>query len=160
MLTDLPFDIFILMLRVIFIFLLYFFLYQVVRVISRELQTPPSAPARQPTAVTPGSSTGPAPPVMTVVDAAQSSVPVGTVFSLQSNTSIGRVEGNTVVIPDAFVSSRHARLAQTNGRWYLTDLGSTNGTFVNGQRLGQNAELVKDGDIIQFGRIRLRLNVY
>lgn len=151
MLADLPFELFLLMLRVVFIFLLYFFLFQVVRVISRELH----APAR------PGRVAGPAAgrPTLTLIDASQSGLTVGTTFTLQPVTSIGRAPDNTVALHDAFVSSHHARLVQTNGRWYLTDLGSTNGTFINGARAGPAAEQVKDGDVLQFGRVKLRVSL-
>lgn len=152
MLSDLPFDLFILMLRVVFIFLLYFFLFQVVRVVSRELQTPPAAP--------PPRSTVPAGPSLTLVDAADSDLVVGAAFPLQPTTTIGRLSDNVVVLPDAFVSSHHARLVQTNGRWYFTDLGSTNGSFVNDTRAGASAQLLKDGDILQIGRVKLRLSAY
>jgi pSer/pThr/pTyr-binding forkhead associated (FHA) protein len=154
MTTDLPFDLVLLMLRVVFIFLLYFFLYQVVRVISRELSAMPAArPARAA-----GSATA-ATPTLTLIDADQSDLPVGATFTLQPMTSVGRSGDNVVALPDAFVSSRHARLTQANGRWYLTDLDSTNGTFVNGARAGQAAEQIKDGDVIQFGRVKLRLSL-
>ena len=152
MLTDLPFDLFILMLRVGLVFLLYFFLFQVVRVVSRELQTPPPAPPPRAT-VAPG-------PSLTLIDAAESEMVVGATFPLQPTTTIGRTSDNVVVLPDAFVSSHHARLVQSNGRWYFTDLGSTNGSFVNNQRAGGSAQLVKDGDIIQIGRVKLRLSAY
>jgi pSer/pThr/pTyr-binding forkhead associated (FHA) protein len=149
MLTELPFELFLLLLRVVFIFLLYFFLFQVVRVISREL----NAPAR------PVRAAGLARPALTLIDASQSGLAVGTTFTLQPVTSVGRTPDNTVVLQDAFVSSHHARLVQTNGRWYLTDLDSTNGTFVNGARAGQAAEQIKDGDVLQFGRVKLRVSL-
>jgi pSer/pThr/pTyr-binding forkhead associated (FHA) protein len=154
MTTDLPFDLVLLMLRVVFIFLLYFFLYQVVRVISRELSATPAArPARMA-----GSATAAA-PTLTLIDADQSDLAVGATFALQPVTSVGRAPDNVVTLADAFVSSRHARLTQANGRWYLTDLDSTNGTFVNGARAGQAAEQINDGDVIQFGRVKLRLSL-
>jgi pSer/pThr/pTyr-binding forkhead associated (FHA) protein len=148
MLTDLPFDLFILLLRVVFIFLLYFFLYQVVRVVTRELQMAPTVAPR---------ASGPAAPSLTLVDPGPSKLPVGAVYPLRPSTTIGRTDENTVVLPDAFVSSRHARLEQTNGRWYVADLGSTNGTFVNDRPAGTSPQPVQDGDIIQIGRVKLRL---
>jgi pSer/pThr/pTyr-binding forkhead associated (FHA) protein len=152
--TDLPFDLVLLMLRVVFIFLLYFFLYQIVRVISRELSATPAArPARAAGSAVPAQST------LTLIDADQSDLAVGATFVLQPVTSVGRSDDNVVPLPDAFVSSRHARLTLANGRWYLTDLNSTNGTFVNGTRAGQAAEQLKNGDVIQFGRVKLRLSL-
>jgi hypothetical protein len=153
--TDLPFDLVLLLLRVVFVFLLYFFLYQVVRVISRELGTASSSGA-----VARASGPGGRPPqaALTLIDADQSGLPLGSTYVLQSVSSIGRAADNVVPIADAFVSSHHARLVQTNGRWYLTDLDSTNGTFINGTPAGPVAAAVANGDVLQFGRVKLRLN--
>jgi hypothetical protein len=153
--TDLPFDLVLLMLRVVFIFLLYFFLYQVVRVISRELASPPAVlPARAAGPAAPGAQ-----PSLTLIDADQSELPLGATFALQPVTSVGRAADNQLPLPDAFVSSHHARLVQTNGRWYVTDLGSTNGTFVNGNAAGPVAMPVANGDVVQFGRVKFRLSL-
>lgn len=149
MLTDLPFDLVILLLRVIFIFLLYFFLFQVMRVVSRELRAVPT-PAGRPVG-------GGVMPTLTVVEAKQSTVAVGTTFGLQPVTTVGRASDNTVVLPDAFISSHHAQVVRQNGRWFLTDLGSTNGSAVNGRRCDGRATPLKDGDIVQFGRLKMRL---
>lgn len=150
MLTDLPFDLFILLLRAGFIFLLYFFLFQVVRVISRELQAAPTVGARE---------HGSATPHLTLVDPGQSGLIVGSTYHLQPVTTIGRSSDNSLPLTDAFLSGHHARLVQTNGRWYLADLGSTNGTFLNGRQVGREALLANHGDLIQLGRIKLRLSV-
>ncbi len=58
-------------------------------------------------------------------------------------------------IPGRFVSSRHAEIRRSNGIWTLQDAGSTNGTFVNGQRI-QSVELA-DGDLIEVGHTYLKL---
>jgi pSer/pThr/pTyr-binding forkhead associated (FHA) protein len=64
--------------------------------------------------------------------------------------SIGRGPGNDVQIPDQTVSGTHARLSlQLDGTWLLEDLGSTNGTFVNGQRIQR--QVVKRGDQLRLG---------
>jgi transcriptional regulator with PAS, ATPase and Fis domain len=60
-----------------------------------------------------------------------------------------------VGIPDKKVSSRHARLARRGQNWTLEDLGSTNGTFVNGRPTTSTA--LADGDIIEIGRTALRV---
>lgn len=49
--------------------------------------------------------------------------------------TFGRAPDNTIVINDDFASSRHARIVAQNGAWVLEDLGSTNGTFVDGSRI-------------------------
>jgi len=66
-------------------------------------------------------------------------------------TTIGREVGNTLVLPDAGVSSQHARIVRRNGRFVLEDVGSTNGTFVNGARLTTPHELA-DSDRIDLGQ--------
>ena len=63
--------------------------------------------------------------------------------------TIGQSAQNDVVIPDDSVSRTHAKLEYDAGGWHVTDLGSTNGTYLNGVRveLGQ----LRDGDKIQIG---------
>jgi hypothetical protein len=63
---------------------------------------------------------------------------------------IGRDVGNDVVINDPEVSRRHARLTQQSGSYLIEDLGSTNGTFINGQRLTR-PHLLRAGEMIMFG---------
>jgi serine/threonine protein kinase len=67
----------------------------------------------------------------------------------QDVTTIGRTNGNDFVIPGRTVSRRHARLWFNQGRWYLEDLQSANGTMVNGVRITQ--AMLNDGDRVQFG---------
>lgn len=68
----------------------------------------------------------------------------------QVMTTVGRTNGNDLIISGRTVSRRHARLWFDNGQWFLQDLGSANGTMVNNMRIFQPVAL-KDGDIINFG---------
>lgn len=63
----------------------------------------------------------------------------------QTEITFGRSPRNDVVLPHAGVSKHHARLLVRNDKIYADDVGSTNGTFLNGERL-QAPELVKEGD--------------
>lgn len=75
----------------------------------------------------------------------------GTVFDLTKEvTMIGRDVTNEVVVGDAEVSRQHARLTRTPGGYVLEDLGSTNGTFVNGERL-MAPRVLNPGDLVAFG---------
>ncbi len=68
----------------------------------------------------------------------------------QDVTTVGRTNGNDLVISGRTVSRRHARLWFADGRWFLEDLQSANGTLVNGTRIFQPVAL-NDSDVINFG---------
>lgn len=68
---------------------------------------------------------------------------------------IGREDGVDVLLDDPKVSRRHATVEFGDGRVLLTDAGSTNGTWLNEQRLSGLAEL-RDGDRIRLGQVELR----
>ncbi len=75
----------------------------------------------------------------------------GTTFSLEGDQlTIGRDSTNTIVINDAEVSRRHARLTLQGGKYLIEDLGSTNGTFVNNIRLS-GPHVLKSGELISLG---------
>lgn len=75
----------------------------------------------------------------------------GAVYNLEGEQlMIGRDSTNEIVINDAEVSRRHARLTFQGGKYVLEDLGSTNGTFVNGQRLA-GPRVLKSGEVVSFG---------
>jgi hypothetical protein len=76
---------------------------------------------------------------------------VGKVFPLEAQEiSIGRETTNTIVINDAQVSRRHARMELHGPTYMIQDLGSTNGTFVNGTRIS-GMQVLTPGDIVTFG---------
>jgi pilus assembly protein CpaF len=72
--------------------------------------------------------------------------------------SVGRVQGNELMLPKGNVSKRHARLLYREGRFIVTDLNSTNGTYVNRRRIAQ-ATIVKQGDKIYIGDFVLRIEL-
>jgi pSer/pThr/pTyr-binding forkhead associated (FHA) protein len=75
----------------------------------------------------------------------------GKVFPLKEDeVFIGRDVGNDIVINDAEISRRHARLAIQAGGYILEDLGSTNGTAVNADRL-TSRHVMRVGEVISFG---------
>jgi hypothetical protein len=69
---------------------------------------------------------------------------------------IGRADDSTLVLTDDFASSRHARLTNRGGQWYVEDLGSTNGTYLDQQRV-QGPLLVNPGQPIRIGQTALEL---
>jgi pSer/pThr/pTyr-binding forkhead associated (FHA) protein len=75
----------------------------------------------------------------------------GAAFILEGDQlNIGRDSTNEISINDAEISRRHARLTFQGGKYVLEDLGSTNGTFVNGQRLA-GPRVLKAGEVVSFG---------
>lgn len=81
--------------------------------------------------------------------------PTGThVIPLDSTSmTIGRGLNNDIILEDARVSRNHAQLRYKSRRFWLTDLGSTNGTFVNGEPVTERA--LRDGDVISLGGLEL-----
>jgi pSer/pThr/pTyr-binding forkhead associated (FHA) protein len=69
---------------------------------------------------------------------------------LDGSTTIGRGVECELRLEDTFVSQQHARIFDRSGDWYVEDLGSTNGTFVNEQKLVAPAMLTP-GDKIRVG---------
>jgi serine/threonine protein kinase len=81
----------------------------------------------------------------------QSGPMAGRVYRFHQDVStVGRTNGNDLVISGRSVSRRHARLWFDNGHWYVEDVGSSNGTLVNNVRIYQPVTL-NDGDVINFG---------
>jgi pilus assembly protein CpaF len=74
----------------------------------------------------------------------------------RTEISVGRVQGNDLMLPKGNVSKRHARLLYRDGRFIVTDLKSTNGTYVNGRKIAQ-ATIVREGDKIYIGDFVLRI---
>ncbi len=78
-----------------------------------------------------------------------------------ARAAIGRSHDNALCLNDSTVSSFHAAFTLTaNGTLWLTDLGSSNGTFVNEVRLGEGDKaIVRDGDKLRFGDVEMRLSL-
>ena len=68
--------------------------------------------------------------------------------------NIGRADYNDLVIPDDSVSSQHAKLTRREGVWILTDLGSTNGTLVDGEKVAGDVPIAP-GAFVRFGDVQL-----
>ena len=145
-LQTLPFDIFILGLRIAFIVLIYLFLFQVMRVIVRDLrQVAPPEPTQQ------RARYG----KLVVVEPGRSRLSPGTVFTLQAVTPIGRKPSNAIVLDDDFISGEHSLISWRDGRPWLEDVASTNGTFLNEAEV-ERPVAMSEGDIVGIGGVRLK----
>ena len=70
--------------------------------------------------------------------------------------TVGRSVGMDLQIENRVVSSRHAIIRWKDSQWLLEDLGSTNGTFVNGEKITEPRE-IRENDLIHFARIAYRV---
>src|SRR5580704_10532448 len=76
-------------------------------------------------------------------------------IDLRSTNSLGRHPNNTIQLLDKIVSKEHCILEQRDGQFILRDLGSLNGTYINGERV-RGEQLLKHGDEITLGSTRAR----
>jgi hypothetical protein len=81
-------------------------------------------------------------------------VPPDRVYSIEGATRVGRGDESEIVLLDPSVSRAHAILEIDGAQPVVRDLGSTNGTFVNGRRV--SVEALRDGDELLFGNTRMR----
>jgi hypothetical protein len=75
-------------------------------------------------------------------------------YSTTSSKSfvIGRTDGSDLIMPDFAISKKHATIRLDSKSFYLKDLGSTNGTFVNGSRLDKKSVKIHNQDVLSFAR--------
>jgi pSer/pThr/pTyr-binding forkhead associated (FHA) protein len=95
---------------------------------------------------------------LVVVRRGQTELLPGQAIPLSVITGLGRAPSNTVVLSEPFASNEHARLYRRDGRWWLEDLGSRNGTLLNGERLHARA-IVATGDLLGIGSVQLRIEL-
>ena len=79
-----------------------------------------------------------------------SAIPEGSVVTLADGLTIGRKGHNDIMLAAPMISSQHVQFFVHDGRYIIEDLHSTNGTFLNGQRLKESASIMT-GDIIGLG---------
>jgi len=141
-------------LKFCFLALLYLFLYRVVRLTLRELRAPAltAEPAGVPTAAPPPRERRPDPRAALRLRILEPASRRGETHTIDREVTVGRGGGCALVLSDdTYVSQLHARLFPQNGEGYVEDLGSTNGTYVNGKQINGVTRL-KRGDRVQFGQ--------
>jgi hypothetical protein len=141
-------------LKFCFLALLYLFLYRVVRLTLKELRAPAltAEPAGAPAAAPPRRERRPEPRAALRLRVLEPAARKGETYTIDREVTVGRGGGCALVLnDDTYVSQLHARLFQQNGEGYVEDLGSTNGTYVNGKQINGVTRL-KRGDQVQFGQ--------
>ena len=77
----------------------------------------------------------------------------------QTDVLLGRDPNCKVHIPDETISAQHARLYLIDQNWWIHDLNSTNGTFLNDERIDQPC-ILADNDLLQVGNVKLKIHTY
>jgi pSer/pThr/pTyr-binding forkhead associated (FHA) protein len=138
--------------------LLYFFVYRAVRSVALDVSGRRRARAASRAASTEAPAAragkGGKPPSQVVVHDPDARKPQ--TIRLSGSTQVGRTEACAIRLSDSYVSQVHARLYGKDGSWFVEDLGSTNGTYLNDRRVVQPVE-VHAGDVVKVGKTVLEL---
>jgi len=145
-----------LVLKIAFLVLLYLFIWRIVRTASRDLRLPQESFILAPSQ--PGiHAARRGPPTGRLVVVTSPDLDEGQDFELDSaQLTIGRGGQNDIAIgTDEYASARHARFEPRQDGVWVQDLGSTNGTYLNGMRL-EHPRRLTEGDIVRVGETDLR----
>ncbi len=127
----------------VFVFIIYLFIYVIIRMIFSDIQMM----YRKKTG-------GLAEAYLKLINLRRDlDFPVDESYEVEENEILGRGKNCSIVIPDRFLSTKNTRIFKHSGKFYLEDLGSTNGTYLNGKALGNSAVELLDGDKIRLGRV-------
>jgi FHA domain len=142
-------------LKVGFIFLLYLFIWRIVRSVSKDLRLPQESFVLAPQQASAAGLGRPHTGLLVVLSSP--ALDPGTERELDSSAvTLGRAAENDLVLDsDEFASVRHARISPRRDGVWLEDLDSTNGTFLNGSKVTRPQKL-SPGDVIRVGETDLR----
>jgi FHA domain-containing protein len=136
-----------LILKILFLLLLYLFIWRIVRSASRDLRLPQESLILTPGQAQAAGLIGADAPIKT----GRLVFPDGEKRTLDSRTVyIGRDRQNDIALDDDYASTRHARLEPRRDGIWVSDAGSTNGTYVNGVKIEKEKRL-SPGDVIRVG---------
>ncbi len=155
--------------RYLFLLLLYIFIFQLARMMFKGYREYTILAEHGSPSKIPGKAAGsglkitepdpePVPGVeacLVVLASPDRELSAGAVFTLDREAVLGRSRDNEVVIPDPFASSEHARIFKKDGQFWLEDLSSSNGTFLNETRV-QKPTVLADRDRIRIGGLTLK----
>ena len=146
-------------LKIAFLVLLYLFIWRIVRTVGRDARPTQESFVLRPAPAPAGSQAAPpqAPHAPRLVVTGSPVLPVGGELELDSTSfTVGRSDENDVSIDgDEFASARHVRIEPRRDGVWVHDLGSTNGTFVNGEPIDGPRRLA-NGDVVSVGSTDLR----
>jgi hypothetical protein len=148
-----------LLLKIAFLVLLYLFIWRIVRTASRDLRLPQESFILRPDEAEGLRRDAAAVVSGRLVVLTSPALEEGEEFALDSApVNAGRLDDNVIVLPnDEFASSHHARFEPRRDGVWLEDLGSTNGTYLNGIRISRPRKL-SPGDVVRIGETDLRFD--
>ena len=158
MLADVAVETVLLILKIAFLILLYLFIWRIVRSASRDVRLPQESMIIGPAqAQAVGLGTAAKPTYGTLVVIKSEALEEGERYELDSQPlTLGRGSPNDIELHgDEFASSNHARVEPRRDGVWIEDIGSTNGTFVNGTRIERPRRLTP-GDVIRVGETDMR----
>jgi hypothetical protein len=145
-----------LVLKILFLVLLYLFIWRIVRAAARDVSLPQESFVLAPGSI-PGLGEQPRVEAGKLVVVKSPALAEGDEWELDSSAlTVGRSSHNDVQLErDEFASSAHARIEPRRDGVWLEDVGSTNGTYLNGIRLTRPKRLT-NGDVVRIGETELR----
>jgi hypothetical protein len=146
-----------LVLKIAFLVLLYLFIWRIVRSASRDLRLPQESMILSPQQASALLAQPVARELGRLVVVESTALPEGEAYAIDSTAlTVGRSGDNDLPLGgDSFASSHHARFEPRRDGVWVEDVGSTNGTFVNGIRLNGGRKLIP-GDVVRIGETDLR----
>jgi pSer/pThr/pTyr-binding forkhead associated (FHA) protein len=158
MLADIAVETVLLVLKIAFVVLLYLFIWRIVRAAAKDVRLPQESFILAPGQAAAAGLAQPASPTpATLVVLRSPALEEGVEFELDSAPlTVGRGSPNDIELhEDEFASAKHARIEPRRDGVWVEDIGSTNGTFVNGTRIDRPRRLAP-GDVVRIGETDLR----
>ncbi|NTW71069.1 MAG: FHA domain-containing protein [Eubacteriaceae bacterium] len=131
-------------LKYIFIVIIYYFIYGIIRLIYLDIST---------TSYTGKKISGKYPYLKLINQREKLKFKVDESYVLDGDKTIGRTPKNEIFIQDPFLSGEHAGIAIDHGICYIFDMGSKNGTFVNDEKISKKRHELTNGDAIHLGQL-------
>ena len=126
---------------IIFIILLYVIIYYALKIMYKDVKT---GGKRK------NNNSGIRYGIEVIQTGVNSTLEQGSVVHIRGITTLGRKQENTIILTEPFVSGNHAKLYTKNNNLYVEDLNSTNGVYINGEKIEEKFKLVA-GDEIKIG---------
>jgi len=138
--------------RYVFIVFIYLFIYGIIRLIYLDISSM-NVSGKKRSAKTPQKEVVNAPYIKLISGRENLGFKVHSNYIINGNILLGRTNRSHIAIPDPYLSAIHAKFINKNGACAIMDMKSTNGTFVNGNRIGSEPVYLKDGDKIKIGQM-------